>query len=198
MATIEVRLHSDRTKTGTLHLNDDSGTVLAGPYTVLGKSDTQIAEEYGNPSRDPTQPYGDTPTGVYEVAGYKTTGTHHYPAHSYGHFGAIALKAREGQAMVAEENGRTGLLIHSGDPGHGGQLRPTNGCLRLSNGHMRKLLHSISRDNVTVGQCVVSEMELEETEASAPDHGHHMGDPPPHFAEDWLEEPPPGSDPESD
>ena len=87
---IVVALPADRTKTGTLTLQDDDRETVAGPYTALGKADNEWSAKMGNLSRDSTEPYGDTPTGTYDVVGYKETGSGAYSDHSYGGNGAIA------------------------------------------------------------------------------------------------------------
>src|SRR5579859_7744671 len=144
MPRIVVELPKDRTQAGTLELQDDSGKTVAGPFDVLGKADNQTATSHGNPDRDPAMPYGDTPTGSYDVSGYKATGNEQYSAHSYGTSGAIALDPVGGDAAEASDNGRTGLMIHAGDLGAEDQLRPTNGCMRMSNEDMATLMSAIS------------------------------------------------------
>src|SRR3989442_355748 len=62
---IDVELPTDRARPGKLTLKDDQGHVLAGPFDVLGKADNGRAAQEGNPTRDSTRSYGDTPTGTY-------------------------------------------------------------------------------------------------------------------------------------
>ncbi|KQM36446.1 hypothetical protein ASE59_05235 [Sphingomonas sp. Leaf10] len=77
-------------------------------------------------------------------------GTTH-PADVYGSVGAIVLDPISGDAEVAQDNGRTGLLIHAGRqvatptplPGH---LRPTNGCIRILEPDLAALIQAM-RDN---------------------------------------------------
>jgi len=147
MATLQivVQLPLDRTKTGTLRLIGDAGNTLAGPYDVLAKADNGTAMAHGNPNRDPLQPYGDTPEGVYSVPrAIAAGGGTSYSAHSYGPYGALVLQPSSGEAATAAAAGRVGLLIHSGDPGQTEPLRPTHGCLRLSNDSMNALMAALS------------------------------------------------------
>jgi hypothetical protein len=179
--TIYVELSSDRDQTGTLRLQTADGVTLAGPFSVYGRSDGTTAAVHGNPSRDPTMPYGDTPTGSYSVPGAVATGdSTSYRSHSYGPNGALVLKPESGDAATAASNGRIGLLVHGGDPGNGGMLRATHGCLRLSNSDMAGLMAAIltAGDNVQFSRC-----DLVRIDASIglgdPVCGEDVGDPPP-------------------
>lgn len=84
---------------------------------------------------------GNTPTGSYQ--GDQLVDTEDWPQSSYGPWGAVRLQPSSGDAILAEQFGRRGLLIHGGSPGTkgpwAGSLKPTHGCLRLSNEDMRKL-----------------------------------------------------------
>jgi hypothetical protein len=120
MIEIVVELPTDRRKLDRLTLKDDAGEVLAVPFDAYGKSDNLTAINHGNASRDPLVPYGDTPLGSYEVPRAMATGpSTNCPDHSYGSSGALVLRPVGGQPLTAGANGRTGLLIHSGDPGPG-------------------------------------------------------------------------------
>lgn len=80
---IHVSLPSDRTSTGFIMLVA-GGKTLAGPFRVLGKADNAMAAKKGNATRDPKQPYGDTPTGEY-------AGTLATRGKSYGPHGVIEM-----------------------------------------------------------------------------------------------------------
>ena len=114
---------------GLLTVEDDFGAVVLGPFPCRGKADGQIAAAKGNPSRFPTMPYGDHPSGAYRVL-YTETGK--LPASSFGPF-FLLLDPLSGRAAVAKQNGRAGLAIHGGDLNPDGSLRSTKGCLRISN-----------------------------------------------------------------
>lgn len=122
-------LPRNRWNTGRLWVETSAGAILAGPWPCRGKADGQIALLHGNPSRDPTKPYGDHPTGTYKVSAL----VHNkQPVRSYGPC-FILLDPVAGDALTAEEAERVGLAIHGGDPTPEGTLRASEGCLRVSN-----------------------------------------------------------------
>lgn len=124
---IAIRLPKNRVMAGTLQLvGDDGAEILRGD--ALGRSDALAAVKAGNPSRNPLKSYGDTPVGQY--LGALMAGCLQ-PARSYGLCPPISLSPVSGQALQAKLNGRRGLLIHSGDLGLQGGLRPTHGCVRI-------------------------------------------------------------------
>jgi hypothetical protein len=181
MVEIVVQLPTDRTYVGTLTLKDDQGNVVAGPLQAFGKADNITAINHGNAARDPTQLYGDAPEGSYEVPSAIATGDGtNYPAHSYGSAGALALRPVGGQALTAAANGRTGFFIHGGDPGNNGALRPTNGCIRLSNDDMAALLAGL--EGIATGgvipMCSMISVTVTVTQGAS-DDGTDDGDPPP-------------------
>ncbi len=143
-------LPDDRTKPGTLSLYDDQGTVLAGPFACDGQSDLSAAVEAGNPSRDPTKAFGNTPLGEY-AASISYVPDSPQDRRSYGMpdgtggIPTIDLLPVEGdtQAWEAHLNGRTGLKIHSGDKNAWGGLRVTHGCLRMFEVDFGKLLNAL-------------------------------------------------------
>ncbi len=184
--TIAVDLPSDRTRAGLLALRDSSGKVIAGPWRALGKADGKTAKTKNNPARSRVLPYGDTPTGGYKVTGaFKVGDGTSYAKKSYGIHGALRLDPVDGEAKQAMEIGqRTGLLIHSGDLGTQKRLRPTNGCLRLSNDDMKALLDELVLVAVFKGEvkaaCSVTSVAVQVSDPSAaPDEGYDEGDPPP-------------------
>lgn len=182
--TIRVGLHSDRTRIGSLSLYDSSGTRLAGPFPALGKADSTAAKNHGNSARNPLLPYGDTPSGSYAADRLLRTGIGTgYRDRSYGPNGAIRLIPTSGDAALAAD--RTGLLIHSGDPSSNGGLRPTNGCIRLSNADMASLVAAILVQQATAGplqSCTVGpqvETVVGVVGNEDPAQVYDEGDPPP-------------------
>lgn len=133
---LTITLPTERTKLGSATLG---GTVFA----CLGKSDNQTAAAHNNPTRNPLLPFGDTPLGTYigtvVPAGADTAG--------YGPNKRILLTPVSGDCVKAEKNGREGLMCHGGDPNpeytQWGGLRPTFGCVRLSNADMGTVLAAI-------------------------------------------------------
>jgi hypothetical protein len=178
---IVVQLPLDRNKTGTLLLTDGAGNALAGPYDVLGKSDNATATSHGNPSRDPLLAYGDTPEGVYGVSHAVATGTGtNFSEHSYGRYGALALQPVSGDALAAAAAGRIGLMVHSGDPGPTNPLRPTHGCLRLSNDSMNALMQALSSASQVDGiSCQMTRVSVIVGTDADPAPTEDAGDPPP-------------------
>jgi hypothetical protein len=181
---IVVQLPLDRTKTGNLRLIDDGGGVLAGPFDVLGKSDNATAASHGNPDRDPLSPYGDTPEGEYAVPVAVATGAGTaFTSHSYGPHGALVLQPVSGDAMAAAAAGRTGLMIHSGDPGATNPLRPTHGCLRLSNGSMNALMQALDAAAQVDGiRCEMARISVIVGDDADPAATEDAGDPPPEMS----------------
>jgi hypothetical protein len=102
-----------------------------------------MAKRHGNPTMDPTLPYGHLPTGTYR--GVISVPRH--PERSYGSDPVIVLNPLRGQCAVAKANGRFGLLIHGGET-RGDELRPTYGCLRLSDVAMGMLVDAWSEYDV--------------------------------------------------
>lgn len=146
---IQVRLHPDRDRVGTLTVYY-KGFMVAGPFSVLGRSNDGLARKHGNSTRDPLLPYGDTPTGWYR-AGLRSTDAYSQTygkeysgvknGYSFGNEGLVVLDPYSGQALQAKRppNGRVGILAHAGSLSRDGGLRPTAGCLRLSPSDMQTL-----------------------------------------------------------
>lgn len=91
---------------------------------------------------------GNTPTGVYGGTAIETKG---WNESSYGANGAIRLNPLGGEALIAARIfGRSGLLIHGGSSDSReywkslGGLKPTHGCLRLSNENVKALMEIIA------------------------------------------------------
>lgn len=120
----------DRRLTASLSIEDEQ-------FTCLCKADNQTAAKKGNPSRDPLKMFGDTPLGLYKAkVGSRLPGER-----SYGKFPVIRLTPTSGDALIAKQKGRrSGLLIHGGHLGPQGRLRPTNGCVRVSDETQERLI----------------------------------------------------------
>jgi hypothetical protein len=144
MATIIITLKADRKSVGKLFLYKKNGDLMFSAPS-LGRADENIASNHGNPLALSTKLYGHTPTGVYQSdnsvipSGPNTP----YNEDSYGAKGIIWLDPQSGVALTAKNNGRTGLAIHGGKPGSQGKLRPTNGCVRLSNPDMEQFINDV-------------------------------------------------------
>lgn len=99
-----------------------------------GKADNQAAIAHGNPSRDPTRPYGDHPAGRAQITEVRDCRPEEF--HSYGPH-KLVMVAVDGEAKARQDfEGATWDAIegHGGDPAADGfSLRPTYGCLRMPN-----------------------------------------------------------------
>jgi len=157
MKKIAVQLHKDRTLSGILQILDLSGGFILGPFTCLGKADGGDAKLHGNPERNPVLPFGDTPTGKYNVVQLVSHSGGESDLHTYGSFPSVLLDPISGDALKAKKNGRAGLMIHGGGPSASGRLRPTHGCIRLSEANQRDLVS-------LVVQSVLSEISVVVTE----------------------------------
>lgn len=133
------QLPKDRFRPGRFWLTDDAGTVVFGPVPCRGEADNSGAVAHGNPIEDPTKAYGDHPAGSYRVL---EVFWDPQPVHSYGP-AFLKLEPTGGEAFTARVNGRSGIGIHGGDPGPNGELRPTFGCLRLSNENIQVVAHVV-------------------------------------------------------
>jgi hypothetical protein len=193
--TVLVKLPNDRTQLGTLTLVADDGTAIAGPFDVYGKADGRTAAANGNATRNPLLPFGDTPLGTYSVPGLEATGDGTgRSTHSYGPNGAIRLNPTDGDAATAAIAGRQYLLIHGGDPNAAGALRPTNGCLRLSDADMLSLIDSIAIEAQLTGppdSCSLSVLAVSVSGPGGVDDDYDEGDPPSPAAAVPIPPPPP-------
>ena len=154
---IQVVLHHDRLRPGALTvLPDAGGAALLGPVPCLGRADNEAAALHGNPDRDPKRSFGDTPTGEYRVA--KTVPhSGETDIHSYGAHPSLLLDPQTGDALLAKQAKREGLMIHGGAPSTAGGLRPTHGCIRLSEDNQLALLNAVGATPLTALVVSVSE-----------------------------------------
>lgn len=121
---IKVTLPKTRTFPGTLTVEG-----LDKEIKCLGKADQFAADKAGNKERDPAKHFGDTPLGEFkvELAGVGAS------IRSYG---------PNKRFLLLGVPGREGIMVHGGAPGNGGGLRPTDGCLRVSNDDMAWLIEN--------------------------------------------------------
>lgn len=152
---ILIRLPKNRQWPGTLQLIGDDGVELLRG-NALGRADQAAAVKSGNPSRNPLKAFGDTPAGQY--LGALLAGCLQ-PERSYGSFPPISLSPVSGQALQAKLNGRRGLLIHSGDLGQQGGLRPTHGCVRIHPATHQALVEALGARKQTALTVSIEESE---------------------------------------
>ena len=144
IASMSVVLPPDRSRPGTLLALMVDGTLLSGPWPAIGRADERFAATQGNPSRIRTLPFGDVPTGAYELSGKPPT-----PAGSeaaFGRFGALSFSPLDGEAAAAEAVGRTGLLLHGGR----NWQASTDGSLRVPDLAMEEMLSMLPADPVAM------------------------------------------------
>lgn len=148
---LQVILNQNRSKTGVAMLTMPDGA--SHHFACLAKSDNAAAAAAGNPTRNPLLPFGDIPTGTYTgevtVAANQSVKT---DVRSYGAHARILLLAVAGAALEActGKKPRWGLMIHGGALGTKGVLRPTHGCIRLSEENMKTLLDLIGDSTLDV------------------------------------------------
>lgn len=150
MKHVIVTVPKDRREPGTLLVTDEAGGVLHR-CQCLAKSDSQYALQHGNPSRDPTKAGGDTPTGLWQL----TTIDERSEGEGLNMgrwviwlglpLGGIAVN---GDARIAEANGRRELAIHAGRGND--RLVPTHGCIRILDHDAEALHQAIGTDDVQV------------------------------------------------
>ena len=144
MRQLCIRLPSNRDLEGEIHIEDEHGRVTSGSFPVSGRAADPVAAANGNPGRNPLLPYGDPPTGVYRIGGFRQTGAATgLRTDLYGRAGAIVLLPWNGDAALADAVGRFEILIHGGAPGHAGALRTSVGHFRVSDAAMAALRASM-------------------------------------------------------
>lgn len=129
---IGVSLPVNRNYKGTLTLYDASGNAVRS-FECLGRSASNASMYTTN---------GNTPTGSY--SGYLAGPSSN--TYSYGPYKYINMT---GTAGVIIDSGRSGIWIHGGDPETNSSLswyplRPTNGCVRVSNANQKYLQDTIT------------------------------------------------------
>lgn len=143
--TVLFQFRVDRKLPGTGQIVDENGEVVLGPWSCLGCCDSVAAAAHGNPTCDPLKPWGNTPTGDYQILGLWNHGTLEANLHSYGPWDTLMLDGVTGDALAATHGAglRAGIEVHAGDPGANGGLRVTHGCVRNSNADQKAMVEFI-------------------------------------------------------
>ena len=149
---VYITLPTDRSNVGELIIRDELGNTVFEAIPVYGAADRTQAELANNPTRDPLQKFGNTPYGFYSIGlpipspPGSILGDRRGKSGllTYGTEGVVRMTPLGGDALTAAQNGRTGLLIHSGDLNKAGKMRPTNGCIRVRPGDMAALTAKLS------------------------------------------------------
>lgn len=121
-----ITLPKNRAEVGTLEVINIAGHRVF-TCDARGKADNAKAKSENNPDRDPTKPWGDTPTGAW--ASCRVTRFKGRTTLGMGWIKLPAAHAVSGDAVQAKINGRTGLGIHAGRGN--GSLMATYGCVRV-------------------------------------------------------------------
>jgi hypothetical protein len=144
MFQIHVHLPIDRWLPGFLVLMNAEETQLLYDIPCRGKADGGNARKNNNPERDPTRPWGDLPSGLYE----EVTVSRFKPERKTFGPTAILLNGITGDARKARDYGRTGIAIHANRGND--RLMATYGCLRLFDRDMDLICTTIGYERVTV------------------------------------------------
>lgn len=136
---LKATLPRNRNIPGELVALDDDGNVIHR-CVCLGKADNQRAVAERNPTRNPLQRFGDTPTGVWRCRKHGPVP----PASTYGVHPVIVMTPVNGDALRSHSGARprSGIWLHGGAPGRNPRtayLRPTFGCLRVADDDMRQI-----------------------------------------------------------
>lgn len=155
---ITATLPIDRTKLGSILVKDKfNQSVLS--TDCLGLSDEAFAASFNNPDKNPFKMGGNTPYGSYKGIIELFKNPTEQDIHSYGPDGLIHLNAISGDAAIAcgPFNKQTGLGGRSGICLHGGvlnllytqwkSLRPTHGCIRVTNEILLSIFTVAKLDN---------------------------------------------------
>jgi hypothetical protein len=152
-------LYRDRTKLGLMSVSPvpyDATKALVD-LPCLAIADRGAAAQHGNPTSDPLLQYGNTPIGVYSLTLIPASDPSNF--HAYGPNKRWLLTPISGDGVKAEgaPGMRAGLLIHGGDLNSAyvqwKGLRPTYGCIRMSDGDIAKtvqLYESLNPGRVTL------------------------------------------------
>lgn len=159
MPRIQIDLLKDRTRPGVLRFYSDD-MEMQFRCACLGKADNAQAAKALNPTRDSIKPDGDTPTGTYRVIDIRRKDATTANLHTYGPNPIIHIEGTGGSALAAKINGRVGLAIHGGELSEQNKLRPTYGCIRVSNSNMASLNMTFERYGAP-GQVIVEELTQE-------------------------------------
>ncbi|TKH43879.1 L,D-transpeptidase [Paenibacillus sp. FSL R10-2782] len=148
---------ANRDYKGILKVYNDSGTLVFGPVEALGRGSNDEAN--GGDHTNWKRKNADIPTGVAKCKVY-AKGSSEY---SYGPYKRVWLnEAVSGNFLIAAQNGRDEIMIHGGDPAPSSSatwypLRPTYGCIRLSNSNQKALIQ-ILEANGSSGKITISEV----------------------------------------
>jgi uncharacterized membrane protein YgcG len=142
MLKIVVKVSARRDTAALLEIMDGSKTLVRDQACT--RSDNKSAAQRYNPGHDPLRPGGHSPLGRYQLTAHEPT-----PAEAASEYGVelFLFEPLSGQALEAEAFGRLGLLLYAGSPGQDGQLRRTQGGVRLTEAAMQTFRSHLAADS---------------------------------------------------
>src|SRR4051812_47414562 len=145
MLTIKVKVPKQLGGAASVEVWSGGSRVAAGSGAASASAD--LATRHGNPGRDPLRPWGDAPSGDYQLLAKGPA-----PEGSEAEYGnhVLVFQPMGGTALEAEAFGRLLLLVYAGPAGKDGRLRPTQGGVRLQPELFDQLLREVRRDPETV------------------------------------------------
>ena len=159
---------------GRVVLIGSDKTILAGPFRALATASERVAKRHGNASASSLLPFGHAPTGSYVIVASLPSGYLHMKrSRRYGRVGALLLRARDGDALVASRNGRGLVAIHGGPRDKSRRLRPTRGGIRMTNAKLDALVRAINAAQLA-GDPVES-VDVIEVDTRVEKAGDHRG-----------------------
>jgi hypothetical protein len=151
---IVIGLPTNREYCGALTVVNGLGRIALGPVPVAARALDDLAAAHGNPTRSSLLAYGDSPAGRYRLQRILNTGRGTpYPAKSFGACGLILMRATDGDAALAEANGRFHIAIQGGRLGRDGRLKATAGAFRISDAHMKCLVALLDGADQAICDC---------------------------------------------
>lgn len=147
---------TNRDNKGTLTMYNSAGKLVFGPVDALGRGSNDAANN--NDHSNWKLKNADVPTGVYEttVVGVGS------PSSSFGPYKRVWFNnVVSGNSLIAQNNGRDEIMIHGGDPATDSSLpwyplRPTYGCIRLSNANQSVLINAIASAGGRTGKITIA------------------------------------------
>ncbi|MET1174540.1 L,D-transpeptidase [Paenibacillus amylolyticus] len=155
--SIVAKFPSNRETQGTLEVLNSMNKPIFGPVPALGRG-TNDKETNGDNHNNWKLINADTPTGEYETS----IDAANPDVSTYGPYKLVRLDpAISGDAKIAQDLGRKGFLIHGGDLETNTSrtwypLRPTLGCIRISNENQQKLIEAIEASGGGRGKVTIS------------------------------------------
>lgn len=141
---IVANLGKNRNVPGTLKVYDKTGKLVLKPVQALGRGTNHPLND--NDHTQQLKRNADTPSGVAKCRVIGAGGS----VKSFGKHDRVHLyEGLEGNFLKAQQAGRSEILIHGGTNPTQGQpwspLRPTHGCIRLSEVDMNKLIFVLNQ-----------------------------------------------------